>query len=148
MNALYLRINILLLLFFIFFNKVEGFDKMIENDSLKRGVITRRNDDKVYFVTGKGSNRCRPYLKPTVHLYLANTSSTLLSSGVPQEVKIILSFSWLARPRDEGTRAVTRIGHGSLSEWVGRDVTCWMMNYCSCCRLVVMVKDGVSMEGC
>jgi hypothetical protein len=32
---------------------------------------------------------------------------------------------------------VTRIGHGSLSEWVGRDVTCWMMNYC---RLVVMVK--------
>jgi hypothetical protein len=26
---------------------VEGFDKMIENDSLKRGVITRRNDDKV-----------------------------------------------------------------------------------------------------
>lgn len=103
---------------------------------------------KCNFVTGKGCNRCRPYLKPTVHLYLANTSSTLLSSGVPQEVKIILSFSWLARPRDEGTRAVTRIGHGSLSEWVGRDVTCWMMNYCSCCRLGVMVKDGVSMEGC
>jgi hypothetical protein len=47
MNVLYLRINILLLLFFIFFNKVEGFDKMIENDSLKRGIITRRNDDKV-----------------------------------------------------------------------------------------------------
>lgn len=33
--------------FLFFLNKVEGFDKMIENDSLKRGIITRRNDDKV-----------------------------------------------------------------------------------------------------